>query len=71
MRGMARMVDAVGIDHVGLGTDLRGLDAASVFPDYDRLPSLAEALLQAGFSPTDAGKILGGNYARVFTICVA
>jgi membrane dipeptidase len=69
--GMARMVDAVGIDHVGLGTDLRGLGAATVFPDYDRLPALAEALLQAGFSPTDAGKILGGNYARVFTSCVA
>jgi membrane dipeptidase len=69
--GMARMVDAVGMDHVGLGTDLRGLGAATVFPDYDRLPALAEALLQAGFSPTDAGKILGGNYARVFTSCVA
>jgi membrane dipeptidase len=68
--GMARMVDAVGVDHVGLGTDMRGLTGPSVLPDYDQLPSLAEALLRAGFSPTDTGKILGGNYVRVFEACM-
>jgi len=69
--GMARMVDAVGVDHVGLGSDMRGLVGRSVLPDYDRLPSLAEALLGAGFSPADTGKILGGNYVRVFEACMA
>ena len=64
-------MDAAGIDHVALKADLWGLAAASVFPDYDRLPSLAEALLQARFSPTDGGKMLHGNHARVFTTCVA
>ena len=68
--GMARMVDAVGIDHVGLGTDMRGLVGPSVLPDYDRLPGLADALLGAGFNPTDVGKILGGNYVRVFSACM-
>ncbi len=68
--GMARMVDVAGIDHVGLGSDMRGLVGGSVFPDYDSLPALADALMNAGFSPADAGKILGGNYARVFRACV-
>jgi membrane dipeptidase len=68
--GMARMADAVGIDHIGLGTDMRGLVGPSTFPDYDRLPALAEALLGAGFSPDDSAKILGGNYARVFEACM-
>jgi membrane dipeptidase len=68
--GMARMVDAVGVDHVGLGTDMRGLVGPSVFPDYDRLPQLAEALSRAGFSPADTAKILGGNYLRVFDACM-
>ncbi|MDR3534089.1 MAG: membrane dipeptidase [Rhodopila sp.] len=68
--GMARMVDAVGVDHVGLGSDMRGLVGPSVFPDYDRLPDLAEALLRAGFSTADTGKILGGNYVRVFEACM-
>lgn len=67
--GMARLVDVVGVDHVGLGSDMRGLVTGSVFPEYDRLPALADALLKAGFSATDAGKILGGNYVRVFAAC--
>jgi membrane dipeptidase len=45
---------------------MRGLVGASVFPDYDQLPALTEALLRAGFSRQDAAKVLGGNYARVF-----
>lgn len=68
--GMARMVDVAGIDHVGLGSDMRGLTGPSVFPDYDRAPALADALLGAGFSTADAAKIMGGNYARVFQACV-
>jgi microsomal dipeptidase-like Zn-dependent dipeptidase len=67
--GMARMVDAVGVDHVGLGTDMRGLVGPSVFPDYDRLPALAE-VSDAGFSAADAAKILGGNYLRVLEACM-
>jgi membrane dipeptidase len=68
--GMARMVDAVGVDHVGLGSDMRGLVGESMLPDYDRLPALAEALLGVGFSAADTGKILGGNYLRVFEACM-
>jgi membrane dipeptidase len=69
--GMARMVDAIGVDHVGLGTDMRGLVGGSVFPDYDSLPDLAQALLTVGFSPPDARKLLGANYARVFAATMA
>jgi membrane dipeptidase len=64
--GMARMVDAVGIDHVGLGSDMRGLVGPSIFPEYDSLPGLASALPDAGFSSMDVVKLLGGNYVRVF-----
>lgn len=68
--GIARMVDAAGIDHVGLGTDQRGLVGPSVLPGYESLPALAEALLGAGFNGEEAGKLLGGNYARVFLASV-
>ena len=68
--GMARMVDVVGIDHVGLGSDMRGLVGPSVLPDYDHLPGLAEALIEVGFNVADTAKILGGNYARVFEACM-
>jgi membrane dipeptidase len=68
--GMAQLVDVVGIDHVGLGSDMRGLTGPSVLPSYRAFPLLAQALLARGFSAEDAGKILGGNYARVFAATV-
>jgi membrane dipeptidase len=64
--GVARMVDAAGIDHVGLGSDLRGLVGPSVLPDYDALPGLVDALLGVGFNAGETAKLMGGNYARVF-----
>jgi membrane dipeptidase len=69
--GMARLVDVVGIDHVGLGTDMEGLGSPSVLPDYTGLPGLAEAMIGVGFNAADASKLLGGNYARVFEACMA
>jgi len=69
--GMARLVDVVGIDHVGLGSDMTGLTVPSIFPDYDQLPGLAEALIGVGCNVADTTKLLGGNYARVFASSVA
>ena len=64
--GFARMADVVGVDHVGLGSDMLGLTTPSVFPDYRELPLLAQGLLAHGFTPEETSKLLGGNYARVF-----
>lgn len=68
--GMARMVDAVGIDHVGLGTDMNGLTAPPTFSSYRQLPDLAAALMARGFHADEVRKLLGGNYARVFAATV-
>ena len=64
--GFARMAEIVGVDHVGLGSDMRGLPNGSALDNYRDLPRLAEALAGRGFSPADIAKVLGGNYARVF-----
>ena len=63
--GIARMVDAAGVDHVGIGTDMEG-GVNEVWDDYADLPAVADLLLRQGFSPAEASKILGGNYVRVF-----
>jgi membrane dipeptidase len=63
--GIARMVDAAGVDHVGIGTDMEG-GVNEVWDDYADLPAVADLLLQQGFSPAEASQILGGNYVRVF-----
>ena len=65
-RHMADMARLIGADHVGVGTDLRGLTGASAIADYHELPQLAGGLRAAGLNETEVGNILGGNYARVF-----
>jgi membrane dipeptidase len=70
-RGIAGLAELVGVAHVGLGADMLGLVGPSVFPDYDQLPVLAQALLGVGFGPPDVAAILGGNYARVFEATLA
>ncbi len=68
--GMARMADVVGADHVGLGTDMLGLTGPSVLPTYADLPLLVSALIDVGFSFDEINKIMGGNYARVFSASI-
>lgn len=63
--GIARMVEAIGIDHVGIGSDMRGLLAPGALESYRDTPALAEALLATGFTDADSAKLLGGNLARV------
>jgi membrane dipeptidase len=63
---VSRLVDAAGIDHVGLGTDMDGIGPSGIFTSYSRWPSLAAALIDHGYRPDEAAKILGGNAQRVF-----
>jgi membrane dipeptidase len=67
---IARMVDVVGVDHVGIGTDQLGLTGPSAMPSYADLPQLAAAL-SGRFKPDEINKLLGGNYRRVFETCIA
>ena len=65
-RGMRELAKVVGVEHVGVGSDMLGLLVPSAFATYRHLPLLADALVRAGFTPDEASLVLGGNYARVF-----
>ncbi len=65
-----RAADVVGVEHVGLGTDMLGFISPPVFTSYKQLPDLASALLLAGFSQAEVAAVLGGNYRRVFEASV-
>jgi membrane dipeptidase len=67
---IARMVDVVGVDYVGVGTDQMGLTGPSAMPSYSDLPQLAAAL-SGRFKPDEINKLLGGNYRRVFETCIS
>jgi len=62
--GIKEMVDVVGVDHVCMGTDQQV--APGILQDYGTLPRLVDLLLKNGFSADEAGKIVGGNYLRIF-----
>jgi membrane dipeptidase len=68
------MVDAVGVDHVGIGTDT-DLTASYVLPYTNKIwpdenggffYAVAGEMLKQGFTPDEIGKIGGGNFCRVF-----
>ena len=60
-----RLIDDVGIDHVSIGTDMDA-NYKPVFDNYEMTPLLVGSLLEAGLSEIDTGKIIGGNFLRVF-----
>jgi membrane dipeptidase len=68
------MVDAVGVDHVGIGTDT-DLTASYVLPYSNKIwpdenggffYAVAGEMLKQGFTPDEIGKVGGGNFCRVF-----
>lgn len=61
------IVNLVGVDHVGLGSDFDGIEAGPKELDgVQDFPLITKALLERGYSKKDIRKILGGNFLRVF-----
>ncbi len=65
IRHIFRLIDAVGIDHVGIGTDLPSGAAKDVMPDFSRHPDIAAALAAGGLNAEDVAKVCAGNWLRV------
>ena len=72
--GIKALADAIGVDHVGIGTDSDILSSRPGQSTNAAWPGLsggffkvavAEMLLQ-GFTPDEIGEIGGGNFCRVF-----
>ncbi len=61
------IVKLVGVDHVGLGSDFDGIEAApKELNGVQDFPLITKALMERGYSKKDIRKILGGNFLRVF-----
>ena len=58
-----RMIEAVGVNHVGIGTDLGG--GPTPFTDYAQLDLLIAGLRPGGLSDEEISKVAGGNAWRI------
>ena len=60
------IVDLVGPDHVGLGSDFDGIPSTPVgLEDATRMPYITEELVKREYNEVDIKKILGGNHLRL------
>jgi membrane dipeptidase len=71
MADMVRHIDyvkrRVGIDHVGIGSDLRGMsEYTEGFGEEANFRAIAEGLIAAGYTDDEVGKVMGGNFMRVW-----
>jgi membrane dipeptidase len=65
IRHLFRMIDALGIDHVGIGSDLPAGVARTEMPDFSRHPEIVAALRNRGLTKEEVEKVCSGNWLRV------
>ncbi len=59
------VVNMIGIDHVGFGSDFDGGGGVEGIYDISQLPNLTVELIRSGYSDEDIKKFWGGNLLRV------
>jgi membrane dipeptidase len=79
LKDVAEMVDYMehvigigGIDHVGIGSDLRGVSRyVEGFGEQANFHAIAAEFLVRGYSDKDVGKVMGGNFFRLWQAVTA
>ncbi len=60
------IINLVGIDYVGIGSDFDGIESPALqLDDVTTYPLITKALVEKGYSKENITKILGGNFLRV------
>ena len=60
------IVNRIGIDHVGIGTDFNHGSGIAGYDDASEALNVTRGLMARGYSAEDIEKIWGGNFLRVF-----
>ena len=60
------IVERIGVDHVGIGTDFNHGSGIEGFDDASEALNVTIELLKRGYSKEDIIKIWGGNFMRVW-----
>lgn len=60
------VVDLVGVDHVGIGSDFDGGAGLTGWASASETPNVTAELIHRGYTEEDIAKIWGGNLLRVW-----
>ena len=67
---MVRHIDhvkrLVGIDRIAIGSDLRGMEYIDAFGEDANFNAIAQGLVDAGYTDEEIGKVMGGNFFRLW-----
>ena len=67
IKHISYIVDLVGVDYVGLGSDYDGVEIMPIgLENVSKLPFLTKKLIEHGYTIREVRKILGGNFKRIF-----
>lgn len=66
---MDYIVDLIGIDHVGIGSDFDGAAMPLDLEDSSKMYKITDELIHRGYSEADIKKIVGENMLRVLEEC--
>ena len=66
VRHIKHVVELVGVDYVGIGSDFDGGGEIAGATSENQLINITKALIKEGFNDDEISKILGGNLLRVF-----
>ncbi len=56
----------VGVDHVAIGSDLRGMSYIPEFGEEANFRAIVDGLIDAGYTDEEIGKVMGGNFFRLW-----
>jgi len=67
IKHISYIVDLVGVDYVGIGSDYDGVEIMPTgLENVAKLPFLTKKLIEHGYTIREVRKILGGNFKRIF-----
>ena len=67
IKHISYIVDLVGVDYVGIGSDYDGVEIMPTgLENVSKLPFLTKKLIEHGYTIRELRKILGGNFKRIF-----
>jgi len=67
IKHISYIIDLVGVDYVGIGSDYDGVEIMPTgLENVSKLPFLTKKLIEHGYTIREVRKILGGNFKRIF-----